>query len=324
MNYYSTNKIRKSLCNTTKNPKIIKQIHNFYTDLNIFNNLNIENVYLPKGTDEIHISEDDFEKINLLGALKLGRGFKTKRVGKANPEIYKEMVQFKVSSLGEVKKAISSKLKEGGTVKLDQKIAIAKAFLKHNLVNEMPSDIEDKRIVSIDFEFSNKKDLITEMGMTLKQGDNIISKHYLIDTAYESKSDSSLQRRFRFGKTEIISLDKMNEIIKAQLILADYALFHSHQEDLRLFSIHGIWINEYPQLKVIDTQKIEGKQKPLNEMLTDYGIEYSKKELHNSGNDAYYTVKLLENMNNKKKPELTIETKPLVVPKTKTKNNIKL
>lgn len=323
MNYYSTNKIRKSLGNTTKNPKYIKQIHDFYSDLNIFNNLSVENLYLPKDTDEIHISQDDFEKINVLAALKMNRGFKTKRVGMANPEIYKEMEHFKVTSLGEVRKAISSKLKEGGAVKLDQKIAIVKAFLKHKLINEMPTDVEEKRIVSIDFEFSNKKDLITEMGMTVKQGDNMISKHYLIDTAYESKSDSGLQRRFRFGKTEIITLDKMKELIKSQLELADYALFHSHQEDLRLFNIHGIWLNEFKQLQVIDTQKLERKQRPLHEMLTDYGIEYTKKELHNSGNDAYYTVKLLEKMNNKSTPEVVEEIIPTVENKLKTKMSLK-
>jgi hypothetical protein len=318
MNYYSTNKIRKSLGNTTKNPKYIKQIYEFYSDSNIFNSLGVEKLYLPKGTDEIHISQDDFEKINLFASLKLERGFKVKRVGMANPEIYKEMEEFKVESIGDVRKAISRKMKEVGGFRLEYKMSLAKTSLKKKLVNEIPVDIEDKRIMSIDFEFSNKKDLITEMGLTIKQGDNIMSTHYLIDTAYETKSDSSLQKRFRFGQTEIITLDQMIDIVKSQLDLADYALFHDHKEDLRLFAIHGIWINDYPQLNILDTQVIYGKQKPLQELLTEYEIDYTKKEMHNSGNDAYYTVKLLEKiLNNSKQNQEIIE-------EVKIKSKIKL
>lgn len=324
MNYYSTNKIRKSLGNTTKDPKKKKQIIDFYSDSNIFNILKVEKVYFPKGTDEIHISQDDFEKINLFATLKMERGFKVKRVGMANPEIYKEMEAFTVSNIGDVRKAISTKMNEVGGVRLTQKLSIAKTALKKMLVNTMPEDIEAKRIVSIDFEFSNKKDLITEMGMTVKQGDNIISKHYLIDTAYATKSDSGLQRRFRFGKTEIISLDKMTEIIKGQLELADYALFHSHQEDLRLFGIHGIWISDFKNLQIIDTQRLEGRQKPLQTMLNEYDIAHAKTEMHNSGNDAYYTIKLLEKMNNKTQPEIVEVVSPTIEHKNKSKMSLKL
>lgn len=323
MNYYSTNKIRKAFINTTKNPKSKKQINDFYSDVNIFNVLNVENVYLPKGTDEIHISQDDFEKINLLAALKLERGFKTKRVGMANPEIYKEMEAFKVSCIGDVRKAISTKMKEVGGVILDQKISMTKTAIKNKLINTIPDDIESKRIVSIDFEFSNKRDLITEMGMTIKQGDNIISKHYLIDTAYETKSDSSLQRRFRFGQTGVITLDQMADLVKKQLAVADYALFHAHKEDLRLFAVHGIWISDYPQLNILDTQIFYGKQKPLQELLTEFEIDHTKKEMHNSGNDAYYTIKLLEKMNNKSQPEIVEVVETIIQHKNKVKTSVK-
>lgn len=322
MNYYSTNKIRKSLGNTTKDPKKKKQIIDFYSDSNIFNILKVEKVYFPKGTDEIHISQDDFEKINLFATLKMERGFKVKRVGMANPEIYKEMEEFTVSNIGDVRRAMSTKMKEVGGVRLSEKISITKTALKKMMVNTMPEDIEEKRIVSIDFEFSNKKDLITEMGMTVKQGDNMIPKHYLIDTAYKTKSDSSLQRRFRFGKTEIISLDTMTDIIKGQLELADYALFHSHQEDLRLFGIHGIWISDFKNLQIIDTQRLEGRQKPLQTMLHEYDIDHVKTEMHNSGNDAYYTIKLLEKMNNKKQPEMVDVVIPIIEHKNKPKMSL--
>lgn len=323
MNYYSTNKIRKAFINTTKNPKFQKQILAFYSDMNIFDKLNVENLYLPKGTDEVHISQDDFEKIILLGSVKLDRGFKIKRVGVANPDIYKEMEHFKVNNLIDVKRAISQKMKDGNSIRVLDRLKKSRLALKDKHLREMPEDIEQKRIVSIDFEFSHKKSLITEMGMTVKQGDNMISKHYLIDTAYQTKSDSSLQKRFRYGETEIISLDKMTEIIKNQLSIADYALFHSHQEDIKLFNIHGIWLDDYSKLNILDTQTFHGKQKPLHELLTEYGIEYTKKELHNSGNDAYYTVKLLEKLNNKPTPEMVVELLTAVESKTKPKMNLK-
>lgn len=307
MNYYSINKIRKAFINTTKNPKFQKQILAFYNDMNIFNNLNVKNLYLPKATDEVYISQDDFEKIILLGSIKLERGFKIKRVGVSNPDIYKEMEHFKVDNLVDVKRSISQKMKDGNSIRVLDRLKKSRQALKDKHLREIPEDIEQKRIVSIDFEFSHKKSLITEMGMTIKQGDNMISKHYLIDTAYQTKSDSSLQKRFRYGETEIISLDKMTEIVKSQLSIADYALFHSHQEDIKLFNIHGIWLDDYNQLNILDTQTFHGKQRPLHELLTEYGIEYTKKELHNSGNDAYYTVKLLEKLNQKQTQKLVVD-----------------
>lgn len=48
-------------------------------------------------------------------------------------------------------------MNEVGGVRLTQKLSIAKTALKKMLVDTMPEDIEEKRIVSIDFEFSNKK-----------------------------------------------------------------------------------------------------------------------------------------------------------------------
>lgn len=323
MNYYSTNKIRKAFINTTKNPKFQKQILAFYSDMNIFDKLNVENLYLPKGTDEVHISQDDFEKIILLGSIKLERGFKVKRVGVSNPDIYKEMEHFKVNNLIDVKRAISKKMKDGNSIRVLDRLKKSRLALKEKHIREMPEDIEQKRIVSIDFEFSHKKSLITEMGMTVKQGDNTISKHYLIDTAYQTKSNSSLQKRFRYGETEIISLDKMTDIIKSQLSIADYALFHSHQEDIKLFNIHGIWLDDYNQLKILDTQTFHGKQRPLHELLTQYEITHAKSEMHNSGNDAYYTVKLLEKLNNKPKSEVTIDIMPAVENKAKPKMSFK-
>jgi len=317
MNYFSTNKIRKSLVNTAKDPKDKKNILEFFSDDSIFNKLNVNKLYIPKGTDEIHISQDDFEKLILLAALKINRKFKSKRVGTANPEIYKEMESFNVSNLNEVKNIIASKMENGDAIKLVEQISTAATALKEKLVKEMPEKLNEKRIVSIDFEFSNKKDLITEMGVTVKQGDNIISKHYLIKGAYQIKSDASLQRRFRFGKTEKVSVDQMKDIINKQLELADYALFHAHKEDMRLLGIYGIWINEYPKLNILDTQLLEGRLMPLQRMLDKYEIEHAGKELHNSGNDAYYTMKLLEKLNIKSNPELTVDIDSIVENKRK-------
>lgn len=115
----------------------------------------------------------------------------------------------------------------------------------------------------------------------------------------------------------------MTDIIKGQLELADYALFHSHQEDLRLFGIHGIWISDFKNLQIIDTQRLEGRQKPLQTMLNEYDIAHTKTEMHNSGNDAYYTIKLLEKMNHKTQPEIEKIIEPNIESKNKPKMSFK-
>ncbi len=301
MNYFNTNKIRRTLSNTTKDSNIKSKINSFFSNQNIFNNLDVKKVYIPKDSDEIHISQDDFEKIILLASLKLKRTFKAKAVGIANQEIFKEMEEFKVSSLSEVNKIISLKIENNGIVKITEKLSMTKEALKNKLLKEIPDEINKKRILSIDFEFSNKNDLITEMGITIKDGEKIVSKHYLIKGAYQIKSDLSLQKRFRFGKTEKISVEKMQEILKEELNKADYCVFHSYKEDIRLLGIYGIWISDYQKVNILDTQILNGKITSLQSMLDKYEINHTKKELHNSGNDAYYTIKLLENMIQKDK-----------------------
>jgi DNA polymerase II large subunit len=58
-------------------------------------------------------------------------------------------------------------------------------------------------------------------------------------------------------------------------------------------------------------------------MLTEFEIDHTKKEMHNSGNDAYYTVKLLEKLNIKPIPETVIEIITTVENKIKPKMSIK-
>lgn len=54
-------------------------------------------------------------------------------------------------------------------------------------------------------------------------------------------------------------------------------------------------------------------------MLNEYDIAHAKTEMHNSGNDAYYTIKLLEKMNIKPQPEIKKVVEPTIAHKNKPK-----
>lgn len=321
MNLYSTRKIRKAFVSLSKEPNVRKKINNYFSDESIFNRLGVKECHIPAASDEIFITEDDLSKISLLGKLKYDKFFSVKKVPKANLDIHSNPEKFEVKSFSELLKILKTKQKMDNIVPLNKRIQIQRSTIKEKLLHEMPNDLAQAKIVSLDFEFFQSKEMITEFGISVKEGDIVNSYHYLLKNAHEIKSDTSLQRKFRFGETKVVTIDEMKVIINDHLTSADYLLFHDYIADYKLLNLYGMPLDKFENLKIIDTQFMHRdinnltsyKGITLSELLTEANIEHKKSVLHNSGNDARYTLELLIKYNDKT-PSIDIEISPDILP----------
>ena len=188
---------------------------------------------------------------------------------------------------------------------------------------DLNKDFSSLKVVSIDFEFSlNKTDntcLVTECGISTSESGVITPQHYLIKDNHLQKSKYVIgrQQTFAFGETKIVEESLIPEILKLSLENADIVVFHEKREDDEILKNYGINLEDEDNMLVMDTQwcykkhfmNPEEKMKgiAIEDLLE--GLKIPAKDLHNAGNDAYYTLQLLlkmsqiyilrENLNNK-------------------------
>jgi hypothetical protein len=156
------------------------------------------------------------------------------------------------------------------------------------------------RVVSIDLEFN--KDIVTEVGISYYKDDKLIAENYLI----KEHHDVSNNKRFNFGRRSTVSEKAAVLMLRGAFEAYDCLVFHDHKGDSALigemFNKHGVTIPN-KRFDVIDTLKvseyIDGKDNIINynghslkKLLQAHNIQFSN--LHNAGNDAYYTLKYAE------------------------------
>lgn len=289
--YYSVNKIRKSYMNMIKKPGDLKFVTDFYTPQNIFNKLGVNEFFIPENGTDIYINHDALEKINLLAFMKIKRQMPIKRVGAENEFLLPNMIRYECKSFNDVTIAVGKQLKDGAD--RDRWYNNIKLEYKEKKLLEIPNDFLDKKSVSIDIEFSNKKELITEIGVTVRDNGIINSYHYLIKELYEKENDKK-QKRFKYGKTNIIEIAAIKETLETHIADAAYLVFHDGVQDLYLLNKYGFKSNQFETFKIFDAQVIQGRNIGLQDMLKHYQIEHTTSQLHNSGNDARYTLELCD------------------------------
>lgn len=166
-------------------------------------------------------------------------------------------------------------------------------------------DTHNKTIVSIDFEFysyhchSPNFRSCSEVGITTKFNNTVTHQHFLITNTIRKKQRRVyLQDNFNFGESLHVSAEEVKGIIADALEKADFLLFHDMASELSILKANGF---SFESIQVLDTQRMSRHlykdkkvNKPLNELLLAHNIDYSY--LHNSGNDAAYTLQLFLKM----------------------------
>lgn len=344
---YSVNKIQAKLAINPEYHKQKTEIMQFFHINNMINNLGIQTIYMCDIHPPLFIEENAIKKICELATQNFGVVFDYNalyegknallKISKQEPNIQK----FKVTNNNELEGLVQLHyqhstygLKEQEKdlqkqEKKDKEAVLLAAQIEEkkkkeweifNKATNLKRDFVNSKIVSIDFEFYLKgknnnslNHVVTEVGISVSDCGFISTTHYLVEENYQMKKNKYLQNSFHFGDTKILKLEDIKKLLNKSLLNANYILFHEQREDFEI--LESLNINIPKNITVIDTQLCYKRYfrergslpngEPLENLLTSFNVPY--KDLHNAGNDAYYTLELLKSMQSNllKTPALT-------------------
>lgn len=175
---------------------------------------------------------------------------------------------------------------------------------------EIPFTIDNKKLVSIDFEFRQLGNSITplEIGITTFENDVIGNYHYAVKERFQKNN-------FKFGESILFEPSEFENILNLHLNDANYIVGHSLESEFKTLISNKYCLNIFEEKDIIDTsfalkkefkiKNIDPKftnnnnQISLKNALTSFKIEFEN--LHNAGNDAAYVILLLKKMISVKK-----------------------
>lgn len=331
---YNITLLKAHLARTPLYKENKSEIMEFFHMKNIFENLGVKHVYLNDKHPPLFIDGESLSKICLLADSKFGLPFKYKEFYEGNktlisiPKGEDGTKVYSVSKFEDVVAAINEhsetstygiqeNIKEQAKeAKKKVKVAALEDKLEaqrqvkreefHRATN-LNRDFVNDKIVSIDFEFKILKNggyEVTELGIATGENGVIKTEHYLIKEFYENKRNRALQEKFDFGKTELISVNEIKGIIEKSLQGAKYVLFHEQREDFEILKSLKLDIEHTKNFDVVDTQlcykryfRAPGTNPDgakLKDLLTEFKVKCEN--LHNAGNDANYTLQLVQKM----------------------------
>jgi len=309
------------------------EIMDFFHMKNIFDNLDVDKVYMNDKHPPMFIDSESLSKICLLASAKFSLPFKYKEFYESNKAMivipkgledtkiynvkkFEDVIvaldeHSKTSTYGiqEQKKDEEKNAKKKVKVEKLEKVLEANRQVKREAFNRATNlnrDLVSPSIVSIDFEFKILKNgyEITELGIAKNKDGVITTEHYLVEEFYQNKRNRALQERFEFGDTKKVSVNELKSIIENSLKDTKYVLFHEQREDFEILKTLGIDIEHTKNFDVLDTQLAykryfrEQGSNPDGAKLKDLLVAFKVKHdnLHNAGNDAHYTLQLLQKM----------------------------
>jgi len=324
-----------------------KEVESFFSPAGLYDTNSVKNVYLFKNKkNTTFIDENETEKLMLLATLKFKTTFDISTVDSIplNDSI-------KVMHCSSYKTYIDCLITHNKSPSMVEKFAERKEMKKKAhpgskecALNKGNLDVvlKNKKIVSVDFEYFVEKKPYTlqscsEIGIAIQDNDKTYYEHYVFEDMHriKSKNSKNLQNKFQFGQTQYIQTEKINTILKNHLKDADYLLFHDLAIDMTILQNSGFKF-ENTTFQVLDTlemqynlQLIADKAIPEKKMSLMEVLKYNNIDfihLHNSGNDAAYTLQALLAIKQKHedKKELAIKTaSPIIDSKQKLKSSLK-
>lgn len=264
------------------------EIANYISVKNLYKDLVIDEYFINKEKNDCYISVIDFIKLITFINLKNNSNL-TLDIFKS--EVYAYILFTKISNSNEAQ-----------YLDVNFDYILSRPNLKQTINSIFKNEIKTgKTIISFDFSFNPQYDIV-DVGISYYNGKIQKNYHYLVKENIPNKfSENSNYLSFHFGKTEVKDYDKVINIVSMFIQQADVILLHDTSNDLKALckiNLDRLLDNK----KVIDTSlifKIEddklivehtSTRVSLKELLKISNISYSK--LHNSGNDAAYTLKL--------------------------------
>lgn len=262
---------------------------------NIINNFNINNLCFHNNKSFGILKEDYFKIVKILKKKKLKF--------QINESLLKELDEFYVIKFNNGEDVIDYFQNINMNNTNDRPRLSDNQVLREIMITSIKkiNDVIFKynpSMLSLDIEIQNNKDEIfepSECGLVFFKDDVIEYKHYLIKEYYQLKTGNgaALQKKFSFGKTEIITFNELILKIQEYLEKTDLFIAHSVNSENHYLARMGISL-PYEVDYIIDTQliyreidKINKKPIALIDLLDKLKIKNN--HLHNAGNDAVYT-----------------------------------
>ena len=184
------------------------------------------------------------------------------------------------------------------------KIQIDKNFQHQKLkedsyskLKELKNKIKNKNLLSIDLEFHEKTKVITEVGVSIFKNGNFSHHHFIVEKYYNLRNGKYIpdnKDNFNYGNSIITDLNSIKEKTKKLLKDIDFIVGQDILNDV-------FFINQADfsfDVKTLDTQQYFkyvsfDKQKHSLKTIIKKLLKEEPKNLHNAGNDAYYTLQCL-------------------------------
>jgi hypothetical protein len=298
--------------NPTIKPNLVKS---FFSERNLIENISITNFYTNEIIKSAFLNEEDALKICLLAKLKFKGPFDLEKIKPASKDC--ELTLLVADNLQEFKSKMVEHYRNPFFVakvrEEKEKLNLLKIhkqdFSKN--VSNYEVDINNKKIVSIDFEYnphisSQEHDIkyCSECGVSVYENNEISTYHFLIeDGSHKTGAAKHLVDKFEFGETKIINSKYLVEVLKEILKDADFFISHGMENEYNILIKNDIDM-KLNNTQILDTcrmfQSLDVDNKLKSYRLKDVirVCNMNDKNLHNAGNDAAYTLKTFLEMNN--------------------------
>ena len=183
-----------------------------------------------------------------------------------------------------------------------EKVRKAKKWIKFfekskGKLNNLKTSLSSNKIFfSIDTEEHEFTKKILEIGITTYQLNKIESFHFIVKENYNLRNSKYVpdnKDSFNFGKSEIMNLDDIYKEVKIISDKSHYLVGHAVQNDLFFLESIGSlsFINTF-DTQIYQKHLFQNKEEiSLINLCKEFEIE--PENLHNAGNDAYYTMRCL-------------------------------
>lgn len=307
MKLYNINIVKEQFKRNNKDIKRI-ELEDFFNKKNVYGKY-IDKFYFHSAiTKEDFITEDDLQKLVLFSKMNFPiSDFNFDSIPHINND--DNCTCFSISSYQDYTLKLSQYRKEEqqSLIQAEKKNVTNSVKINKHLVSDGVSidGILNKKILCLDFEYTNKNIInfsnCFEFGVSIFNGKKIENRHYVIEDHNMPKSSnkSKLESKFVFGKSQTIKISDIKPLLEDLISNTDAILLHGHSAELKILASNDITIPE--NVKILDTQLLKDNHfkdrlhgSSLNKLLRSFRIQFTC--LHNSGNDAAYTMKLFLKM----------------------------
>lgn len=321
---YSLKRVKSYLSNKNKDIPP-KKISDFFSDINLYDNIGIGKFYLDKTIKKmVYINEDDLEKLCLLAKFKLSGDFTIKNL--EHFPVTENIIEKTANTSIDFKNLLIEHYKSPAIVALireKKELENQKKIHNQDFSTKLANyeiNIKNKKIVAIDFEYNPKAlpnerfnfTSCSECGVSVLENNEIKHYHFFIeDGSHKQGIAKHLKDKFEFGTTETVTSKELQIRLKQLLEGADYLLCHGMEMEYGILVNNDINIPEM-SLEILDTLHMF-RRLAENTELNAYRLKdivracnMDTPNLHNAGNDAAYTMLTFLRMN--KEPEIIKES----------------